>query len=665
MSLSLDRSSQSVLYGGAAVAAVAAAGYYVWTTYVRRPSCPVTPHVIPRHIPLIGDVARALHAADLDDNVRDFEKLQASSICFRLPGQGWVVATVCPSNAQWILRTNFENYPKGQEFHDILEDFLGDGIFSTDGEIWRLHRKRAAPMFSLTMLRDFMFGVFKEHTETLMGILGEAAEEERVVDIYSLLSRFTLECIGEIGFGSEMGCLESEASEFLSAFDRANELTELRGWNPLWRVTRWLPFVFGPERQLRKDIQALDRLSLSIVRKRREEMMRGEEKAALQHEKESEKSSETRLLSLTAEAEQAPTSLETSSSAAVSTRAHSPFFSRRLATGSDSSQGCEQMSSEGSASSVTRSEAEGEDGGVRSEGEEAEGMRGQHSSGAGGGREILRDLRESKKNSRSDGALSFPDFSEMPPVQPPHPLSLLSSGSQAATVSPPRRDFLSLFMAADPHMSDKQLRDMVLNFLIAGKDTMSQALSWALYELMQHPEDVQRAREEVRSAMREAGGELDFQATRSKLPFVTAVIHETLRLHPSVPRILKRALGDDTLPDGTFVPAGSIAVVCAHTMGRLASVWGEDAKKFRPSRWLEFEKLPPSHKFVAFQAGPRECLGRHMAMLEMTVALASLLDHFDFLPAEEEGRLGSVQVRSGLTLAMKNGMRVRVVKAEK
>ena len=72
-------------------------------------------------------------------------------------------------------------------------------------------------------------------------------------------------------------------------------------------------------------------------------------------------------------------------------------------------------------------------------------------------------------------------------------------------------------------------------------------------------------------------------------PYLHAVVHETLRLYPSVPMELKMAVNDDILPDGTFVPAGSCVSFSPYMLGRSRGLWGADAADFRPERWLDAE----------------------------------------------------------------------------
>jgi len=88
------------------------------------------------------------------------------------------------------------------------------------------------------------------------------------------------------------------------------------------------------------------------------------------------------------------------------------------------------------------------------------------------------------------------------------------------------------------------------------------------------------------------------------MPFLEACIMETLRLYPSVPLDSKNALEDDTLPDGTFVPAGVECAYSPYCFGRSVDIWGADAGEFKPERWLG-TPTPSQYKYLTFNAGPR------------------------------------------------------------
>merc|ERR1712100_388275 len=92
---------------------------------------------------------------------------------------------------------------------------------------------------------------------------------------------------------------------------------------------------------------------------------------------------------------------------------------------------------------------------------------------------------------------------------------------------------------------------------------------------------------------------------------------------------MKVAINRDVLPNGIVVPAGCVIAHVPFMMGRMHSIWGEDAAQFRPERWLGQERMN-LYDYPVFHAGPRECLGRRMALLEMKVALAYLLPKYKF-----------------------------------
>nr|GMC84835.1 cytochrome P450 704C1-like isoform X1 [Ipomoea batatas] len=93
------------------------------------------------------------------------------------------VYTVDPINVEYILKTNFENYGKGEYNNSILKDLLGDGIFTVDGEKWREQRKVSSHEFSTRILRDYSSVVFRKSAATLARVLSEAANKEESVDM--------------------------------------------------------------------------------------------------------------------------------------------------------------------------------------------------------------------------------------------------------------------------------------------------------------------------------------------------------------------------------------------------------------------------------------------------------------------------------------------------
>ncbi|KAL6606288.1 hypothetical protein ACP70R_041941 [Stipagrostis hirtigluma subsp. patula] len=212
-----------------------------------------------------------------------------------------------------------------------------------------------------------------------------------------------------------------------------------------------------------------------------------------------------------------------------------------------------------------------------------------------------------------------------------------------------REDILSRFIIAstkDPEtMNDRYLCDIVLNFLIAGKDTTANTLSWFFYMLCKNPIVQDKVALEIRDSVEWAGEDnntQDFAARLKegaidKMHYLHAAISETLRLYPSVPVDGKMAEEDDVLPNGYRVIKGDGINYMIYAMGRMPYLWGEDAEEFRPERWLVngvFQQESP-YKFVSFNAGPRICLGKDFAYRQMKIMAATLIHFFRFKLADE------------------------------
>jgi len=197
------------------------------------------------------------------------------------------------------------------------------------------------------------------------------------------------------------------------------------------------------------------------------------------------------------------------------------------------------------------------------------------------------------------------------------------------------------------------MEEMVLNFLIAGRDTTAQALSWTFFLLIQHPEVEKRVFDEIAEVCGE--GDLMYEHV-NRLTYLQAVLHESLRLYPSVPLDLKTALRPDTLPDGTSVAKGDVIVYNIYAMGRSEKIWGKDACEFKPDRWLSKE-FPSLYAYPVFNAGPRECLGRRLALVEMKACLVHVLRSVKLtlaVPPED------IRYDVQLTIGMSSGLPCKV-----
>ncbi|CAN6290726.1 unnamed protein product [Urochloa humidicola] len=233
-------------------------------------------------------------------------------------------------------------------------------------------------------------------------------------------------------------------------------------------------------------------------------------------------------------------------------------------------------------------------------------------------------------------------------------------------------DLLSSFICNEDDSGDDDdvfLRDTTVNLLLAGRDTTGAALSWFFYLLTQNPLVEQKLLDElapVAARRKDAGGAdggmVTFDAGElGGLVYLHAALCECLRLYPSVPFEHKAVVADDVLPSGKEMKAGDKVLVFSYSMGRMEGVWGKDCEEFRPERWIGDEagtklRYEPSYKFISFNAGPRTCLGKEMAFVQMKVAAAAVLWNFavELVPGHV------VEPKLSIILHMKNGLAVRV-----
>ncbi|KAL5727885.1 hypothetical protein ACHQM5_001029 [Ranunculus cassubicifolius] len=234
-----------------------------------------------------------------------------------------------------------------------------------------------------------------------------------------------------------------------------------------------------------------------------------------------------------------------------------------------------------------------------------------------------------------------------------------------------KEDILSRFIVDsknDPeNITDKYLRDTILNFIIAGKDTSANTMTWLFYMLCKHPLIQDKIFQEVREATNveevlsadEFADKLNQEAL-DKMHYLHASLSETLRLYPAVPADGKSSIEDDVLPDGLKIKKGDGVSYIPYAMGRMTHIWGEDAEEFRPERWIENGCFRPESpfKFTAFQAGPRICLGKEFAYRQMKISASILLNFFKFKLVDPKKE---ATYRTMFTLHMDQGLHVFAV----
>ncbi len=207
---------------------------------------------------------------------------------------------------------------------------------------------------------------------------------------------------------------------------------------------------------------------------------------------------------------------------------------------------------------------------------------------------------------------------------------------------------------ADPNrVDDANIRLQVITFLIAGHETTSGALSFALYYLAANPQVGARARAEVASVW--GSGVPSFEQV-AKLRYVRRVLDETLRMWPTAPGFARAARADTVLGDRYPLRAGDGMLVFTPALHRDPAVWGPDADRFDPEHFAADRVHGRSaHAYKPFGTGERACIGRQFAIHEAVLVLGTLLREFDFATEADY----TLRVQERLTL-MPEGFRLHL-----
>ncbi|CAF1011707.1 unnamed protein product [Didymodactylos carnosus] len=419
--------------------------------------------------------------------------------CFQecLPLTSSRVDILTPELIEFVLKTEFDSFGKGNYFRDKLHVLLGDGIFNTDGQRWKQQRKIAAHMFTQRLLNEKMIHVFTEHGHRFIDLL-HTIPEGKIFDLQKLFFCYTMDCICDIAFGLNLNTLTlsvPDAQEFVDAFDQANYLSSLRFIQPefSWRLKRL--FNIGSEKKLKDCMKIVDRFIYNIIQQRQ---------------------------------------------------------------------------------------------------------------------------------------------------------------NDDTTTNNKRGDLLTLFLVHEDKqlINDKFLRDIVLSFIVAGRDTTATGLSHLFYHVYHSYPDIEQ--------------KLIDERHKNNSVYLDAVLYELCRLHPPVPFDLKIALKDVYLPGNIFIPKSTIITYTPYHYHRLKSVWGQDAEEFRPERWIDETneqklKTESQYKFIAFNAGPRLCLGKTMALLEMKTLASMLINEFHF-ELDESTKKFNTQMKFQGTCAFEDGLPMTVKK---
>ncbi|RIA86129.1 cytochrome P450 [Glomus cerebriforme] len=457
----------------------------------------------PKGLPLIGNLLD-IHKNEKGLIMFVYETLMeyGPNATYTLPGMGRIITINNPECLEHVMKTNFEGYIRGKMFYKLLHDVLGDGIFNTFGNNWRMQRKLSSHLFNTKNFREIIYDVFEEETKKMLNILDNFAKSGKSLDLQDLFFRFTLDAFGKITFGMDFKCLTNPDNpvQFAKSFDFTQRVLGNRLENPFWSITE----LFTKEgRKMREECKYLSEFGNQIIENRRNDL-------------------------------------------------------------------------------------------------------------------------EALKNPK---------------------------------------DVVNLFMNArkdnGEKLTDRELRDIVLNFIIAGRDTTAQALSWMMYNLMANPSIEEKLVKEVNSLLSEENPISSYEIVK-QFQYTQATLYEALRLHPVVPDNFRVCLKDDVLPNGIPIYAGELVNWCSWAIGRDERVWGKDAKIFNPERFLNSEDglKPNQYKFSSFNCGPRICLGQNFATMEAVMLTTAVLRQYKF--EMTPGQKCPPDYACSITLPMKNPLLVKV-----
>ncbi|KAF5766749.1 putative cytochrome P450 [Helianthus annuus] len=188
-----------------------------------------------------------------------------------------MLATVNPYDVHHIMSSNFLNFPKGNEFREIFE-VLGDGIFNSDNELWRSHRKVTNALINNQKFFRFLARMNTEKlTNGLVPVLNNVASRGVVVDMQDVFQRLTFDTTCMFVTGYDPGCLSVDFKDvpFSRAMDEAEEAIFVRHVLPkgVWKLQRWLGV--GKEKKLKKAWETLDDVIYGLIARKRRDLSDG------------------------------------------------------------------------------------------------------------------------------------------------------------------------------------------------------------------------------------------------------------------------------------------------------------------------------------------------------------------------------------------------------
>ncbi|KAK6778712.1 hypothetical protein RDI58_025430 [Solanum bulbocastanum] len=233
-----------------------------------------------------------------------------------------------------------------------------------------------------------------------------------------------------------------------------------------------------------------------------------------------------------------------------------------------------------------------------------------------------------------------------------------------------RNDFLDVLLEFEgtgkdepAKLSEHEIKIFVLELFLAGTETTSSSVEWALTELLRHPQAMDKVKTEISKVI---GANRKFEESDiDNLPYMQAVIKESLRLHPPLPFLIPRETIQDTKFMGYDVPKGTQVLVNAWAIGRDPECW-DDPMSFKPERFLgsKIDMKGQHYGLIPFGAGRRMCVGLPLGHRMMHFTLGSLLHQFDWeLPDGVTPKSINMDESMGVTARKRDSLKVIPKKA--
>ncbi|XP_076960148.1 flavonoid 3'-monooxygenase-like [Bidens hawaiensis] len=182
-------------------------------------------------------------------------------------------------------------------------------------------------------------------------------------------------------------------------------------------------------------------------------------------------------------------------------------------------------------------------------------------------------------------------------------------------------------------LSDIEIKALLLNLFVAGTDTSSSTVEWAMAELIRNPQILRQAQEEMDNVV--GRDRLVTESDLGQLSFLQAIVKENFRLHPSTPLSLPRIASESCEVDGYYIPKGSTLLVNVWAIARDPKMW-TDPLEFRPTRFLPGGEKPNvdvkgnDFEVIPFGAGRRICVGISLGLRMVQLLVATLVQTFDW-----------------------------------